>query len=326
MEGFDDNWNYVGTERTATYTNLDPGEYVFRVKAANNDGIWNEQGASIRIIITPPFWETTWFRILTGLLLVGGLITIYQVRLDMIKRQKKKLEEEVKKRTRTEESLRQLSAHLHEVREEERIRIAREIHDELGQQLTVLKMDVSWVLKKLAPTDDANRQKLQDMMDMLGHSVKTVRRIASELRPTLLDDLGLIAAMEWHLKEFEERVGIKTQLEAPCEQLLLSDTAKIGLFRIFQESLTNVARHAQAKKVKISLSVKNENIILRIEDDGIGFDQEKISRKRTLGILGMKERTAMIRGSYEISSINGQGTTIVVRVPHQSQVEEIGKS
>jgi signal transduction histidine kinase/ligand-binding sensor domain-containing protein len=326
MEGFDDNWNYVGTERTATYTNLDPGEYVFKVKAANNDGIWNEQGASISIIITPPFWETTWFRILSVLLLVGGLITLYQVRVGLIKRQKKKLEEEVKKRTKTEESLRQLSAHLHEVREEERIRIAREIHDELGQQLTVLKMDVSWVLKKLAPTDDANRQKLEDMMDMLGHTVKTVRRIASELRPTLLDDLGLIAAMEWHLKEFEERFGIKTQLEEPGEQLSLSDTAKIGLFRIFQESLTNVARHSQAKKVKISLSVKNEYIILCIEDDGIGFDQEKISRKRTLGILGMKERTAMIRGNYEISSINGKGTTIVVSVPLQSEVGEKGKS
>jgi PAS domain S-box-containing protein len=212
------------------------------------------------------------------------------------------------------EEIRQLTKHLQNIREEERTHIAREIHDELGQQLTVLKMDISWVLKKFA-TDDTSRKKLQDMMDVLDHTVKTVRHIASELRPTLLDDLGLIPAIEWHLKEFEERCGIKTELKAPGKELLLADAVKIGLFRIFQESLTNVARHSKAKKVKISLSIKKERIVLRIEDDGLGFDEEKISRKRTLGILGMKERSAMIGGNYEINSIPGKGTTVVVSVP-----------
>ena len=182
----------------------------------------------------------------------------------------------------------------------------------------VQNMDVSWFLKKLASPDDTNRQKLKGMMDMLDHTVKTVRRIASELRPTLLDDLGLIAAMEWHLKEFEKRSGIKTELKEPGEELLLTDAAKIGLFRIFQESLTNVARHSKATKVTVDLLAEQDHIVLCIKDNGIGFDEEKISQKRTLGILGMKERSAMIRGNYEISSIPGKGTTVVVSVPHQS--------
>ena len=212
-------------------------------------------------------------------------------------------------------AIRKLTSHLQNVREEDRAHIAREIHDELGQQLTVLKMDVSWINKRIGPTDDVVKQKMNDLLNMLDETVKTVRRISSELRPSLLDDLGLTAAMEWQLQEFKKRSDIKISFTTPAAEIDLPDMVKIGLFRIFQESLTNVVRHSQAKKLKISLLHKDNNLILSIEDDGKGFDKDKIANKRTLGILGMRERTSMIGGSYEITGTPGKGTTVVVIIP-----------
>jgi signal transduction histidine kinase len=213
-------------------------------------------------------------------------------------------------------AVRQLTAHLQNVREEERTHIAREIHDELGQQLTVLKMDISWLNKKISSNaDDLVKQKINDLLEMLDGTVKTVRRIASELRPSLLDDLGLIAAIEWQLSEFEKRSGIKTGFAGPEGDLELQDNVNTAVFRIFQESLTNIARHAAAKKVNVSMQNNNESFILRITDDGRGFDKHKIIDNKTLGILGMKERTAMIGGTYEISSSPGKGTTVVLAIP-----------
>lgn len=214
------------------------------------------------------------------------------------------------------EEIRQLTEHLQNIREEERTSIAREIHDELGQQLTVLKMDVSWIDRKLANVDPVIKEKLGDLMNVLNQTVKTVRRISSELRPSLLDDLGLVAAVEWHLKEFEKRSAIKTQFNAPAKELPLTDATKTALFRIMQESLTNVARHSQAKTVKVNLFQRNGSTLLRIEDDGVGFDPEKVGQKRTLGLLGMRERTVMIGGKYKISSNDGKGTVVLVSVPN----------
>ncbi len=212
-------------------------------------------------------------------------------------------------------AVRKLTAHLQNVREEERSDIAREIHDELGQQLTVLKMDVSWINKRLTDADDAMKEKLRELLTMLDNTVRTVRRISSELRPSLLDDLGLIAAMEWQLNEFEKRSGIQTRLFAPEKEVNLSGPVKTALFRIFQESLTNVARHAEAKNISINLEQKNDSFVLSIADDGKGFDRQKVAEKRTLGILGMNERTAMIGGQYEIVSEPGKGTRVSVSVP-----------
>ena len=212
-------------------------------------------------------------------------------------------------------AIRKLTRHLQNVREEDRAHIAREIHDELGQQLTVLKMDVSWLNKKIVTADDIIKTKMKDMLTMLDETVKTVRRISSELRPSLLDDLGLVAAMEWQLLEFKKRSKIKTIFLAPEEEIELSDTIKTGLFRIFQESLTNVVRHSDAKKLEVSLEHKDSNFVLTISDDGKGFDKDKIADKKTLGILGMKERTSMLGGSYEIASTAGKGTIVTVAIP-----------
>jgi PAS domain S-box-containing protein len=216
-------------------------------------------------------------------------------------------------------AIRKLTSHIQNVREEERTNIAREIHDELGQQLTVMKMDVSWINKKLVTDDEIIKEKVKGMLTMLDETVKSVRRISSELRPSLLDDLGLTAAMEWQLFEIKKRSGIKINFNAPEKEMKLPDLIKTGLFRIFQESLTNVIRHAGAKSVKVNLEQKDHQLTLSIEDDGKGFDKGKIADKRTLGILGMKERTSMIGGTYEINSIPGKGTVVEVIIPMNGQ-------
>lgn len=221
-------------------------------------------------------------------------------------------EKEIKK---TSEELRYLADHLHKVREEERTHMAREIHDELGQHLTVLKMDVAWLNKKIGDDADvAVKNKLADLLTMLDGTVRTVRRISSDLRPSLLDDLGLVAAMEWQLGEFEKHSGIKSSFHTTADDAVIRDDIKTGLFRIFQESLTNVARHAEAKNIAVDFQYTDKIFKLRIADDGKGFDERQVWGNKTLGILGMKERAAMIGGLYEISSSPGAGTTVLVTV------------
>jgi signal transduction histidine kinase len=215
----------------------------------------------------------------------------------------------------TNRQLRELSGHLQNIREEERTRIAREIHDQLGQQLTVMKMDISWLNKKTAGESDEVTQKLDGLNHLLDGTVKLVRKISAELRPALLDDMGLIIAVQWHLKEFREHSGIRVVLNCSIEEPGLPDIAKTGLFRIVQESLTNVARHAGAKQVAITFHNEKEHLVLTIKDDGAGFNQQEIKAKKTLGLLGMKERTYMIGGTYTINGTPGEGTTVTVKVP-----------
>ena len=150
---------------------------------------------------------------------------------------------------------------------------------------------------------------------MLDETVKSVRGISSELRPSLLDDLGLIAAMEWQLTEFEKRVGIKTYFKPDDTEIKLPKSIRTGLFRILQESLTNVARHSNAKRVTVSLHMENGSIVLSVDDNGVGFDKQNTIGKKTLGILGMQERTSMMGGTYEISGKSGKGTKVVATIP-----------
>ncbi|MBX2922056.1 MAG: PAS domain S-box protein [Chitinophagaceae bacterium] len=216
------------------------------------------------------------------------------------------------------EEIRELTEYLQKVREEERMRISHEIHDELGQLLTVLKMDVSWVNKHIPESNTEVKKRIAETLGTIDHTVRTVRRIASELRPALLDDLGLRAAMIWHIREFEDRTGIKAKVDLMEKDIYLSDDQKTSLYRILQESLTNVVRHSQAKKVNISLTVKDANLILTISDNGQGFDAGRRTLK-TLGLLGMKERTLGMGGQYSIQSIPGKGTTVTVVLPVQTE-------
>ena len=230
--------------------------------------------------------------------------------------ERKKSELELKQMN---EQLRHLSAHLQDIREEERKGIAREIHDELGQQLTGLKMDISWLKRKWKKDDEKIFDRLADMSSLIDQTVKTVRRISSELRPSILDDLGLIDAMEWESVEFEKRFLIQTKFLSEIAELNAPSNIITALFRIYQESLTNVARHAGANHVTASLKQEAEKIILCIVDDGQGFDLGEIGNKKTFGLLGIKERTEMLGGRYSIISAPGRGTAITVSVPLTGQ-------
>jgi PAS domain S-box-containing protein len=245
----------------------------------------------------------------------GDLLEVIAVLQDVT--ETRKAEEKLKE---SFDSIRRLTNHLQNIREEERQHIAREIHDELGQLLTVLKMDVSLLRKKIGPLSEEASSKLTDMLGVIDKTVKTVRRIASELRPTLLDDLGLVAAMEWHLEEFEKRSGIQSRFISSIREEVIPQSYKIGLFRILQESLTNVARHSGATEVSVILDVTDNGIVMSITDNGKGFDPVLARKKKTLGLIGMRERMQMIGGEYNISSIPGKGTTTEVVIPLQQNL------
>lgn len=209
--------------------------------------------------------------------------------------------------------LRELTNHLQQVREDERKYIAREIHDELGQLITGLKLDISIARKKIEKTMPEMAEKLNETIELTDRIVKTVRRISTELRPPILDDVGLAAAIEWESKEFTKRTGIKCTFSDKKQGVQLAIDKKSNLFRIFQESLTNVMRHSNATEVKVLLELRKDKMALCIEDNGKGFAITKQSK--TLGLLGMRERSIELGGIYNIESQPGKGTKICVEIP-----------
>jgi PAS domain S-box-containing protein len=232
------------------------------------------------------------------------------VMLDITER--KKAEEELRQ---INEELRELSSHLQNVREEERIQIARDIHDDLGQQLTGLKMDVAWLNKKMETEDEIVKQKMNNMVELIDETVKTVRRISSNLRPSILDDLGLIAALEWQSGEVEKRSEIKVNFSGDMTEPDIPLSVATGIFRIYQELLTNAVRHANAHIITSSLKLKDDQLVLKIKDDGQGMDPAITGSKKTLGLVGIKERTFVLGGKYDLKSEPGKGTEIQVSVP-----------
>jgi PAS domain S-box-containing protein len=218
------------------------------------------------------------------------------------------------------EQLRALTSRLHSIREEERTRMAREIHDELGQALTGLKMDLAWLDRRLAEVgNEAQRglllTKTQAMTQLIDETIHTVRRLASELRPGVLDNLGLLAALEWQAQDFHARTDIPCVLSTALQELALSREQETTIFRICQEALTNVMRHAQAARVDICLAQDNGCLVLEVHDDGRGITTEEIMAKESLGLLGMQERARLVNGEVTISGTAREGTTVTVRVP-----------
>jgi PAS domain S-box-containing protein len=217
------------------------------------------------------------------------------------------------------EQLRALAERLQLVREEDRKRVARDLHDQIGQILTAIKMDMTWMTRHLPASEDKVLARIAESIQSINDGVKAVRTICSGLRPGVLDDLGLAAAIEWQANEFVSRNGIQCQVSVPPVDLHLDGDRATATFRIFQECLTNVTRHAQAKSVRVVLSQEDENILLTVEDDGIGFCESDLSNSLgSLGLLGMKERAQFCGGDVQISSTPGNGTTVTVRVPMDS--------
>lgn len=240
----------------------------------------------------------------------GAEIGIIGYAMDISER--KEVEEQIRQ---SSEQLRRLSSHLQRVREEEKVRIAREIHDELGGTLTALKMDIFWMKRKLPPDQESALEKAETMSALVDSAVQATRRICTELRPTLLDDLGLVAAIEWQAKEYEKRTGIECVINLAESESPLDGASSIALFRILQESLTNITRHAGATRVVIVLRQDGDNILLRIKDNGVGISEEKVLNPLSHGIRGMIERARDLGGDLTVSKAQEGGMEICARIP-----------
>jgi PAS domain S-box-containing protein len=247
---------------------------------------------------------------------LGQAIRTHGTNLDITER--KQAEEQLKA---TSEQLRALSESLRKAKEEEGIRIARELHDELGSTLTSLK----WSLLGLDQVKTSQRvsnenEKIAEMVGLVDSTINTVRRISSELRPGVLDDLGLVSAIEWHAHQFEHNTGIVCHFESNAEDVDLDREHATTVFRIFQEAMTNILRHAQATEVKILIEEEEGEFVLEVKDNGRGITEGEKLGTRSLGLLGMRERAHSLGGTVEISSAAGKGTVVTVRLPKRSQI------
>jgi PAS domain S-box-containing protein len=241
----------------------------------------------------------------------GKIISLLGVTRDITER--KKATEEIKN---SREQLRHLTAHLQNIREEERKRIGREIHDELGQQLTAIKMYVAWIDKK-TPVESVNiKNRLENILELLDGSNQSLRRILSELRPGILDDYGLIDGLEFLNRQFAITAGINVEFNATEIPAKMAEEINTCIFRIYQEALTNITKYADAKKVTSSLRIMDDIIIVSIEDDGNGFEPENVQNNKSFGLLGMKERVYSLNGTFNLISSPGNGTKISILLPY----------
>jgi two-component system sensor histidine kinase UhpB len=246
-----------------------------------------------------------------------GGVTIGRVLVFRDITQRRRSEEEIRQ---SRERLRALVAHAESLREEERIRIAREVHDELGQMVTGLRMDLAWMERRLPELPDEGVRgswsgKMRSMFDLLDLMVKGVRRISGELRPVVLDDLGLLPALEWQAREWQARTGIACRLTSTTSDTTVSAARATAVFRIFQEALTNVARHAQATQVEATLGLGPNSLTLEVRDNGKGITEEQQHQSKSFGLLGMKERAALLGGACSVHGAPGRGTSVVVKIP-----------
>lgn len=215
----------------------------------------------------------------------------------------------------SEENLRALASHLLVVREEEWARISREIHDELGQALTGLKMELTWVANRLPQDQKALAGKAESVLSLIDDTIKAVRRIAAGLRPAVLDQLGLAAAIEWQAGEFRKRTGIRCEISLPPDVPVFDQERSIAAFRIYQELLTNAARHANATRIEVEVRIESDTLILSVNDNGKGIDEASVQSPKSLGLLGMRERILPFGGRIEIAGSPNKGTKAKVSIP-----------
>jgi len=308
LEGFDKDWVYCGTKREATYTNLDPGVYTFRVKGSNHDGIWNEAGASIGVIVRPALWQTWWFRSLAIVFIAGLIVMVYH--------------REVSRQSREKRLQQDFSRQQIESQEAERKRLAAELHDGLGQDLLIMSNELQQFLK--ANTEP--HEELEQVASILQGSIEGVREIASNLHPHHLDRLGFTAAVEAMVERASLASGFAVRCTGDPIDRLLPREAEMHLYRIIQEALSNAVRHASARNVTIT-TVKNTAWVgVIISDDGRGFNVQDIlthgpsqaadMRGRGFGLSSMAERARIMGGTFRIESSQGSGTTVHVTVPY----------
>jgi PAS domain S-box-containing protein len=254
--------------------------------------------------------QTIWCETMTTRIQYKGNFAIMGNIIDVSKR--KQAEEELKV---SGQQLRDLSAYLQSSREQERTSIAREVHDDLGQALTALKMDFFWLEKRLPKEIAPLIEKTKSMEKLLDTAIESVERIITQLRPGILDDLGLAEAIEWQAGDFQSRTGVKCRVALDLRDTVLEKEHSTAIFRIIQEALTNVARHANAAMVRISLKKKARELMLEVKDNGKGIPKKKISHPKSFGLMGIHERAHVLGGKSKIRGLRNKGTTVTVIIP-----------
>ena len=234
--------------------------------------------------------------------------------------ERKKMEDDLK---RSQEQSHNFAQHIQQVREQERAAVARDIHDELGQLLTVLHFDISFIKKRLSHNQSTLIEKIGETREHIDAAIGALQRISHELRPTVLDDLSLIETMEGQIEEFKKCTDIKFKSE--IENIVLQKDVSITVFRLNQEALTNAVRHAEASQINISLNSNGEKLILEVRDNGKGISEKNISDPKAFGLIGMKERLSSLNGEMKIKGIKGKGTTVSICIPLKEQLKDEGQ-
>lgn len=331
LEGLSTEWVDLGTRREITLTHLDPGAYTLRVKGRNDQGVWSETPVPLVIRVVPPFWMTAWFRALAIVSLAAVVFAGHRLRTANLERRNRALvvlkeqrEAALEEARATQKALHQaydrlrgLTRRLEAAKEDERKRLARELHDEMGQILTTAKLNLQ-LLPGMGATEDRSRR-ITDAIGLLDRLIGHVRALSLDLRPPLLDELGLSAALRGYLEAQARRSGLTVDLVSDPVPPGLPNDVEIAAFRVVQEAITNVLRHAGAERVKVELRYDLGWLDLKIADDGRGFDVATAldhgAEGRHLGLLGMRERVESMNGSLTIASAPGSGTEVGARIP-----------
>jgi signal transduction histidine kinase/ligand-binding sensor domain-containing protein len=326
LEGLSNDWIDLGTRREVTLTHLDPGTYSLRAKGRNDQGVWSETTVALAIRVIPPFWMTAWFRTLVAAAIFGMVLAGHRFRTSALERRNRELvllkeqrEQALHEAHASQEELhhaygrlRGLTRRLEAAKEEERKRIARELHDEMGQILTTAKLNLQLLPGTQAPEDRERR--VGDAIGLLDRLIGHVRALSLDLRPPLLDELGLSAALRGYVEAQARRSGITIDLACDPVPTGIPNDVEIAAFRVVQEAITNVLRHAAARQVTVELRYDPGRFDLLISDDGRGFDVvaafDRASAGSHLGLLGMKERVESMGGSMTIESTTGSGSTV----------------
>jgi signal transduction histidine kinase/ligand-binding sensor domain-containing protein len=315
LEGLDGDWISVGSRRTAYYSHLPPGEYTFRVIAANSDGVWNMEGVTLRVNVLPPFWRTWWFMLIVMATVTGGAVLLYVARVLKLKR--------------AHIAQQEFSRRLIDSQENDRKRIGAELHDGLGQSLIVIKNLVLLILSH--PKNQASVGKLIDEISSeASRAIGEVREISYNLRPFQLDRLGLTRAIESIIDKVSKSCNIRFFSDLDRIDNIFTKEEEINLYRIVQESLNNMVKHSGATRGSVVIRRMERDVELTVKDNGKGFDQDggrpSDSRQSGFGLVGISERVRMLGGVYEIQSEQGKGTTIQIRIGLNGKKDERNKN
>jgi signal transduction histidine kinase/ligand-binding sensor domain-containing protein len=303
LEGIDEKWNEVNNIREAHYTNIGSGNYTFRLKYTNSDGVWNKEGKSVKITITPPWWKNWWFRGLATILVIGLIFYGINKRIRIIKKEKELQQEFTQKL---------INSH-----EEERKKLSAELHDSLGQDLVIIKNSANMALKNQDPNSDTSKF-IKQITEISSSALQNVRVISHNLRPAELDKLGLTETIKSIIDKVSSASEIVFESDVDIIDNVFEKNNEVGYCRIIQECLNNIMKHSKATRATIQIKSTEDRIITIIKDNGVGFnyDETKMdSSKSTFGITGLIERVKMLNGTIKINSSKEKGTEIVITNP-----------